>query len=118
MPKDHSEFHQHKWVLPFGNKGKLTIIERLKAHIPSENIVYQSNSFRDVGSAVFEGMGIGPMSDEQNEVCSEMEKKMIKLPIDITRNDKTKLWFVYHKNLKSTQRIKVLLEFLKQHMAK
>lgn len=113
IPKDPSQYHQHKWILPHGKKQNIPYIKKLLQQIPAEQLVYQSNSFRDIHSAVYEGMGIGPVTEQHTSLM----QGLVPMPIELERSDEAALWFVYHKNLKRNQRIQVLLEFLKKNMA-
>lgn len=112
IPKDESEYAKHKWVLPLGKKRNIPYIKHLLQNIPPEQLVYQSNSFRDIHSAVYEGMGIGPVTERH----SSLMDGLVPLPIKLKQADEAYLWFIYHKNLKSNQRVKVLLEFLRSNM--
>jgi len=112
IPKDESEYGQHKWVLPSGKKQRIPYVRNLLNIIPPEQLVYQSNSFRDIHSAVYEGMGIGPVTEHHHSMMGGL----VPLPIELERDKDVGLWFIYHKNLKNNQRVKVLLEFLKENM--
>ncbi len=111
IPKDESEYAKHKWVLPMGKKRNIPFIKDLLEKIPSEQLVYQSNSFRDIHSAIREGMGIGPITEYDPALMDGLAC----LPIKLKRGDEAFLWFVYHKNIKHNQRVKVLLDFLKTY---
>lgn len=106
-PKSCSEFRQHWWVMPSGDKRKIAHIKSVTQHIDEENIVYQSNNFPDIASAVAEGMGIGPMADYK-----ALELEHVKLVETFDRPPKEALWFVYHKDLKNSVRIQKLYNFL------
>lgn len=111
QPKSLSDSAAHKWILPNGKKRNIPAIKALAAHIPPQQIIYQSNSFRDIHSAVTEGMGIGPVSSESLNVAKDL------IPIDLPLENSTNsvMWFVYHRDLKENQRIKAFLSFIKQH---
>lgn len=111
IPKDESEYAKHKWVLPMGKKRNIPYIRHLLQKIPPAQLVYQSNSFRDIHSAVYEGMGIGPVTERHPSLMDGL----VPLPIKLMQADEAYLWFVYHKNIKHNQRVKVLLNFLKAY---
>lgn len=110
FPKDESEYAQHQWVLPSGKKRNIPYIKRLLAKIPPEKLVYQSNNFRDINSAVYEGMGIGPVTERHPALMDGL----VPLPEVSEQPYEVYLWFIYHKNIKNNQRVKALLSFLKQ----
>lgn len=109
-PKTEQEFAEHKWIIPNGKKSNMPSIKKLLAHIPDKQIVYQSNSFRDIHSAVVEGMGIGPIGMEM----LKQDDKLKKLSYVISQPTPSSMWFVYHRDLKENQRIKAFLTFIKQ----
>lgn len=111
LPRSHDEFKQHKWILPNGKKRNLTSIKEILPWVPSQQIIYQSNSFRDIQSAVIQGMGIGPVTMEHTDNAHELQS----LELEIGNIKDSTMWFVYHRSLKNSQRIQVLLQFLKQH---
>lgn len=112
VPKSEAEYAQHKWVLPLGKKRNINYIKHLLSIIPPEQLVYQSNSFRDIHSAIYEGMGIGPVT----ETHPSMMQGLVPLPIPLAQPEVSYIWFIYHKNIKHNQRLQALLAFLKEHL--
>ena len=112
IPENEADYANHKWILPLGRKQNIPYVRSLLEKIPKQQLVYQSNSFRDIHSAVYEGMGIGPVTEPH----PSMMEGLVELPIELNRSADAALWFIYHKNMKNNQRIKALLSFLKQHM--
>jgi len=95
-----------------GKKRNIAYVKHLLQCIPPEQLVYQSNSFRDIHSAVYEGMGIGPVTERHPSLMDGL----VPLDIALQQADETYVWFVYHKNVKNNQRLKVLLAFLKERL--
>lgn len=112
IPQDEREYAKHKWVLPMGEKSNLPFFKHLIQNIPPEQLVYQSNSFRDIHLAVYEGIGIGPISDPHRSLMGGL----VPLPIKLKQTDEAYWWFVYHINIKHNQRVKVFFDFLKAHL--
>jgi DNA-binding transcriptional LysR family regulator len=111
MPKDSSEYKQHLWALPSAEKRKIPFIKQILTHIDEEQIVYQSNHFPDIHSAVIEGIAIGPIGIHHANKYTNLRKMDIDLDV-ITEG----LWFVYHKDLKNSARIQALYEFLSKSL--
>jgi DNA-binding transcriptional LysR family regulator len=107
IPKDASDYKNHLWALPSEEKRHIPFVQKILKHISEEQIIYQSNSFQDIHNAVIEGMAIGPM----NGYLLEQNKHLNQLDIPIQQEDEG-LWFVYHKDLKNSVRIKTLYDFL------
>jgi len=111
QPTSIDDIKHHKWILPNGKKRQLRSVKALTQHIPNGQVVYQSNSFRDIHSAIVEGMGLGLVSNNM----IDLDPRLVILDLDVNPQDKSTLWFVYHRDLKDNLRIKTLLAFLKQH---
>lgn len=111
LPKNANEYKQHLWALPSGEKRKIPFIKQILEHINEEQIIYQSNHFPDIYSAVVEGMAIGPIGVHYSRNCDNLKKLNIKL--DTTRDS---FWFVYHKDLKNSARIQALFGFLEKSL--
>ncbi len=111
IPNTESDYAKHKWVLPMGKKRNIPSIKDLLQKIPPEQLVYQSNSFRDIQSAVYEGMGIGPVTERHPMLMGGL----VQLPVPLAQTDQVYLWFIYHKNIKHNQRVQALLAFLKEY---
>ena len=107
LPVGPEEYKQHLWALPSGYKRRIPFVQQVAEHIREEQIIYQSNHFPDIHSAVAEGMAIGPISSHQAENWPDL----VKLDIEIDQNNEG-LWFVYHKDLRHSARIRALYEFL------
>lgn len=111
LPATLSELNQHQWALPSAEKHHIPFIKALLQHIDSEQIVYQSNNFPDVHMAVIAGIGIGPM--EKHE--AKKYPQLVPIPTEF-KNKGEALWFVYHKDLKDSARIKVLYEYITEYL--
>jgi len=111
LPRNESEFNQHLWALPSNEKRKIPFIKQVLDHIDEEQIIYQSNHFPDIHSAVIEGMAIGPIGIHHTLKQDHLHKLDIKLDLSIEG-----LWFVYHKDLKNSARIQALYEFLEKSL--
>lgn len=107
LPSHERDFKQHLWALPSNEKRKIPFVKHILDHIDDEQIIYQSNHFPDIHSAVIEGMAIGPIGIHHAEKCDNLHR--VDLKIDLTIEG---LWFVYHKDLKNSARIQALYEFL------
>ncbi len=112
VPESEADYGKHKWVLPMGKKRNIGYVKHLLSKIPPEQLVYQSNSFRDIHSAIYEGMGIGPVTEQH----PSMMQGLVALPITLAQPEVSYIWFIYHKNIKHNQRLQALLAFLKQHL--
>jgi DNA-binding transcriptional LysR family regulator len=107
LPKDSSEYNQHLWALPSDDKRHIPFVKQVLQYIDEEQIIYQSNHFPDIHSAVAEGMAIGPMGVHHSVKHDNLQQLDIQLDHGIEG-----LWFVYHKDLKNSARIQALYEFL------
>ncbi len=107
LPKDETEYNQHLWALPSDDKRRIPFVKQVLQHINEEQIIYQSNHFPDIHSAIAEGMAIGPMGVHHSVKHDNLQQLNIKLDHAIEG-----LWFVYHKDLKNSARIQALYEFL------
>jgi DNA-binding transcriptional LysR family regulator len=106
LPADSSEFKQHLWALPSADKRHIPFVRQVLDHISEEHIIYQSNIFSDISSAVIEGMAIGPIA---NFTASKADNVQAVTAINHQMQDD--LWFVYHKDLKNSSRIQALYGF-------
>lgn len=111
IPTNESEYNQHLWALPSNEKRKIPFIKQILKHIDDEQIIYQSNHFPDIHNAVIEGMAIGPIGIHHAKKYDNLQR----LNIHIDRGIEG-LWFVYHKDLKSSARIQALYEFLAESL--
>jgi DNA-binding transcriptional LysR family regulator len=108
LPKSSFEYNEHRWVMPSGNKRKISFIKDMNQMIEQKNIAYQSNHFFDIQSAVEHGIGIGPIDDAKVTIKSGLQK------VDsIVCNNENYLWFVYHKDLRDDLKIKVVAQLIK-----
>ncbi len=107
-PTSIADFKQHHWVLPTPEKYRIPFINYIIDKIDSDNIVFQSNHFPDIHQAVAAGMGIGPFDEQQ----AALNPAMVSMNLAIPNKDES-IWFVYHKDLKHSARIKCFYEFLK-----
>lgn len=107
MPTSTTQFKDHQWLLPSSDKYRIPFVNFVIEHIDKENIVFQSNHFPDIHQAVYSGMGIGPLAELQASSHDELVKMEVKLP-----KASESIWFVYHKDLKHSIRIKSFYDFL------
>lgn len=112
QPQSVDELSSHRWVLPNGKKRNIPSIKKLAANIAPEQIIYQSNSFRDIHSAIIEGMGIGPVSSE----VPNIDRDLVAINFPLDKTPESAMWFVYHRDLKENQRIKAFLTFIKDNI--
>lgn len=111
LPKSEGEYNQHLWALPSNEKRKIPFVKQVLKFIDEEQIIYQSNHFPDIHNAVIEGMAIGPMGVHHANKCDNLQKLDIQFDTTIEG-----LWFVYHKDLKSSARIQALFGFLEKSL--
>ena len=116
IPTSLEEVNQHFWVLPSGRKQRISGIYPVVERVDPARIVYQSNSFPDIFAAVRSGMGIGPVGigglewQDVNTVSIDGVQ-----PVDLGIHSKaTNMWFVYHKDMRGSSRIRALLDFILQ----
>ena len=118
VPTSMEDINQHFWVLPTGRKQSISAIYPVVERVNSERIVYQSNSFPDIFASVRAGMGIGPVGLgglEWRDVNAISVEGLQKVELGI-RSEPTKMWFVYHKDMRGSSRIKALLDFILQQI--
>jgi len=113
IPKHPDDYNQHLWAMPSGDKHHIPFIKSLLIHLKNEQIIYQSNHFPDLHAVVAEGMAIGPMAEHHAEKYPHIKR----LPIEVDQEEEM-LWFVYHKDLKNSTRIKALYAFLSKSISK
>jgi DNA-binding transcriptional LysR family regulator len=111
MPNKLSELNQHEWAMPSSEKHHIPFIKALLKHIEPEQIVYQSNNFPDVHMAVVAGIGIGPFEDHE----ASKHPQLVKIPVEFKEYGEA-LWFVYHKDLKDSVRIKALYDYITKYL--
>jgi DNA-binding transcriptional LysR family regulator len=111
LPANESEYNQHLWALPSDEKRKIPFVKHILKHINDEQIIYQSNHFPDIHSAVIEGMAIGPIGIHHSSKCTNLQKLDIQFDTTIEG-----LWFVYHKDLKNSARIQALYDFVAESL--
>lgn len=107
LPQSIKEFNQHCWVLPTSNKYKIPFIGYIADRIEKSSIRFQCNSLTDTSQAVISGMGIGPVSDNQAKQIPDL----VPVPLDLPISEET-MWFVYHKDLKHSVKIKCFYDFI------
>ena len=113
LPTSLSQAEQHWWVLPTGNKRKIAEIQAVLQQVPEHRITLSSNSFTDIYYAVREGMGIGGFGSLQHQQA--LRDGLRAVPLDIPAEAEP-MWFVYHRELKNSARVKALLSFLQQQL--
>jgi DNA-binding transcriptional LysR family regulator len=110
QPQSVSDFNDHQWVLPTPEKYRIPFVNYIVDKIDNHSIVFQSNHYPDIQCAVIAGMGIGPLGQYQ----AGLNPAMVKMNVNIPKKDEV-IWFVYHKDLKHSARIRCFYEFLKEH---
>lgn len=113
LPDSMATLNQHFWVLPTGEKRRISGIRQLVGHIEPTRVVFQSNSFTDIHAAVIEGMGIGPLGPLQR--FDSRGKMLMKAEFGL-RAEASHMWFVYHRDVRGSSRIKALQDFLVRRM--
>ncbi|WP_187276322.1 LysR family transcriptional regulator [Parahaliea maris] len=113
LPTSIHEVNQHLWVLPTGEKRKISGIRQLIEKIDPTQVVFQSNSFTDIHSAVVEGMGIGPVGALQR--LAGTGQSLIKAEFGL-QADASNMWFVYHRDMRGSARVRALQDFLTRRM--
>ncbi|MCY0964936.1 LysR family transcriptional regulator [Parathalassolituus penaei] len=111
VPRSMADIHHHLWVLPSGEKQGIPGICELVERLHPDQIVFQSNSFSDIHSAVIEGMGIGPIGGLQRfgNWAPALERVDFGLAVP-----ESHMWFVYHKDMRGSARIRALQDFILQ----
>ena len=103
LPQSKPEFSDHLWAMPSLDKHHIPFIQNVLKEISPQNIIYQSNYFPDIHQFITEGMAIGAMAEHQ----ARPYENLVKIPVELDENEE-KLWFVYHRDLKNSKRIKAL----------
>jgi DNA-binding transcriptional LysR family regulator len=113
LPANTGEYSQHDWVMPSADKQRIPSVKKVLQHIDHERIVYQSNHFLDVQSAVASGIGIGLMSEIDAAQYTHLHKLTLK---QVSEHDMGALWYVYHRDLKNNAKVKALYQYLLAHL--
>ncbi|MCF2858656.1 LysR family transcriptional regulator [Pseudoalteromonas sp. SMS1] len=113
LPEDESSMNEHHWLMPDKTKHHIPFIKEVIKKLCNDSIVYSSNQFLDIQSAVLCGMGIGPVS----ELEASKHNHLVKLNNrDLFKTDFVgSLWYTYHKDLKDNAKVKALFDFLLDH---
>jgi DNA-binding transcriptional LysR family regulator len=113
VPQSLADANRHLWVLPSGEKQNMPGIRELVDCLDADQIVFQSNSFSDIHSAVLEGMGVGPIGGLQRfgGWASTLQKVEFGL-----KAPEAYMWFVYHKDMRGSSRIRALQDFILQRV--
>jgi len=111
LPDNLTQLNAHYWALPTADKYRLPFIRFIVDKIDKEKIVFQSNLFTDVHQAVISGMAIGPLGDHQ----AALYPSLVKVNLDLPESEEA-MWFVYHKDLKHSSRVKCFYDFLKSRL--
>lgn len=109
LPRSIADIEQHYWVLPSGEKQNIPGIRALAESLPADRVAFLSNSFTDIHSAVVEGMGIGPIGGLQLASGHETQIQPVEFGVPI---ESANMWFVYHRDLRNSARIRALLHYI------
>lgn len=113
VPRSLADVNRHLWVMPSGEKMRLAGIDQVFERLDFQQVAYQSNSFNDIESAIREGMGIGPLSMVRKPLGLEDGLQVVDFGL---RTGSADMWFVYHKDLRQSTRIRALQDFLIAHL--
>lgn len=113
LPQSEDEFNRFHWLMPDSSKHHIPFISQVIKHLKNDSIVYTSNQFSDIQSAVVSGMGIGPLS-ENDAIKHPNLVRLDGCPLLCTENVGA-LWYTYHKDLKQNAKIRALYEYLVEH---
>ena len=113
LPRTMADIHRHLWVLPSGEKQYIPGIHELIERLDPDQIVFQSNSFSDIHSAVIEGMGIGPIGGLQRFGNWAPALEQVEFGLSVPESH---MWFVYHKDMRGSSRIRALQDFILQRV--
>lgn len=108
-----SEINQHLWVLPTGEKTRIPGIDALIDRVDPQQVAFQSNSFNDIEAAVRSGMGIGPLNTLTLS-GNRSSLRELNLGLDISQSG---MWFVYHRDMRRSARVRALQDFMQRQMA-
>ena len=112
IPLTFQDINHHLWVLPTGEKTRIPGIQSVIEKVNQEQVVFQSNSFNDIEAAVRSGMGIGPL----NTLTLSGNRATLK-EVDLGQDMSTSgMWFVYHKDMRRSARVRALQGFMQQHL--
>lgn len=114
LPESTEQFNQHHWVMPSAEKHHIPYIKQAIQHIDNENIVYQSNEFIGVQTAVQAGMGIGLVAEHNISADSQLHKLAIK---DLKQEQTNLLWYIFHRDLKHNAKVQALYQYLRKHLS-
>ena len=109
LPKNTQEYSQHYWAMPSEEKHHLPFIKTVIRHLKNEQIIYQSNHFSVLRSAVLEGIAIGPIAKHKAIQYPQLKPLNVKI-----NQDDEALWFIYHRDLKNNTRINALYNYLSE----
>lgn len=112
LPESNEALNQHYWVLPTSDLYRIPFVRHIIDNIDKDKIIFQSNHFPDINQAVIAGMGIGPL-DEQH---AKLYPSLVPVPLNLPRSEEA-IWFVYHKDLKHSARVKCFYDFLRLHFS-
>jgi len=109
VPNSLTELNEHVWALPTPEKYRIPFINYVVDKIHKDCIVFQSNHFPDIHEAVIAGIGIGPLAEHQ----AAQHPELININIDLPKAQES-IWFVYHRDLKHSARVKCFYDFLNE----
>ena len=113
QPQSLADINRHWWVMPSGEKRRISGIRQLLERLDPSQIAFQSNSFTDIHSAVREGMGIGPVGGLQRVQWQDETLQRVEFGLN---SEPAQMWFVYHKDMRRSARVQALQSFLQQRL--
>lgn len=113
LPSHTSEFNQHNWAMPSADKHHIPYIKQALQYINNDRIVYQSNQFSDVQTAVKAGMGIGLVADHDLDDDMTLQKLEI---TDLQQEPEHALWYIFHRDLRHNAKVQALYKYLTEHL--
>lgn len=113
MPTKLEQFNQHYWAMPSAEKHHIPYIKQAQQYIDNDRIVYQSNEFIDVQTAVQAGLGIGLIAEHNLNDTTRLHQLNIE---DLKPEQTNTLWYVFHRDLKHNAKVQALYQYLNKHL--
>lgn len=111
LPLEEAFFEQHQWVFPNGPQKSLPYIANMRQRVASR-VSYESNNLLDIEHAIVSGLGIGMIDARIAEKYAGLRRVTA-----IEMNRDYKLWYVYHKDMKTSRKIKLFIDEVESNYA-